>query len=74
MAKERLHLAMPPGTKKLLDRLQTRIGASSATEVIRRSLAVMDFVSAETGDTDLHRVHPKLYLHRGASQIEVVFK
>lgn len=45
--KERLHLAMPPKTKQLLDDLQARTGAGSMTEVIRRALALLDVVSAE---------------------------
>lgn len=45
--KERLHLSMPPKTKGLLDDLQTRTGAGTMSEVIRRALALLDIVSQE---------------------------
>ena len=36
--KVRLNLVMPPKTKELLDSLQTRTGAQTMSETIRRAL------------------------------------
>ena len=44
---ERLHLAMNPKTRKLLDDLQDRTGTQTMSETIRRALALLDIVSAE---------------------------
>jgi len=43
--KDRLHLAMPPRTKQLIDDLQARTGSGSMSETIRRALALLDSVS-----------------------------
>ena len=40
---------MPPKTKQLLDQLQGRTGAGNMTEVIRKALNLLDFVSSEMG-------------------------
>ena len=45
--KVRLNLVMPPKTKELLDSLQTRTGAQTMSETIRRALVLLDVVSAE---------------------------
>jgi hypothetical protein len=44
---ERLHVAMPRGTKQLVDRLQARLGASTRSDTIRRALALLALVTAE---------------------------
>jgi hypothetical protein len=45
--KVRLNLAMPAKTKQLIDDLQTRTGAGSMSETIRRALALLDVVTAK---------------------------
>ena len=47
---ERLHLLMPPTTKRVLDRIQARTTARSWTEVIRRAIALYDVVSEEMAE------------------------
>lgn len=55
LRKERLHLTMPPGTRLLLDKLQERIGAGSMTEVIRRSLNLLDIATEADSEFRVRR-------------------
>ena len=55
--KIRLNLEMPEATKESIDRLREATQADSATEVIRRALAVYDFLWSckMSGETPLVR-------------------
>jgi|GEM_PF-2832561 hypothetical protein len=65
---ERLHLTMPPNTKEAIDEIQTRIGAGSMTEVIRRALSLLDTVTKE------EKQGKRLLLRdKDGSEIEVKF-
>ena len=45
--KERMHVAMPPQTRQLVERLQARLGAGTRSETVRRALALLDIVITE---------------------------
>ena len=45
--KERLHLIMPPETREKIDDIQERIRATTMSEVIRRSLSLLDILTRE---------------------------
>ncbi|MGH8558576.1 MAG: ribbon-helix-helix protein, CopG family [Methylococcales bacterium] len=55
--KTRLNLEIPEATKENLERLRNVTHAESKTEVIRRALALYDFLWSvkETGDTAIIR-------------------
>jgi hypothetical protein len=55
--KFRLNLEMPEATKESLDRLKDATQADSTTEVIRRALAVYDFLWSckKSGETPIVR-------------------